>query len=218
MDSKVPQHPNIDEEVMVSTAFTSYLSTSVEDPVLALDISDKCKDALKRYVPISEVDDTQRLLALRNFLVDALLKPFKKVGSKSPTISPAVADEFEDDIDASMATIETASRQEKFDLSKPIETRKRAVTWWALYRYFPIIGPNNIQPSTINQPANAMMLAAAFHQEYNAFRIAFEPGEKHSSGKNQIPMPNPSFLRIHFILAKIFNADPPLRCTLRIKE
>lgn len=139
----IPQHPNVDEETIVSTAFSTYLSAAFEDPVKAWELYDRCSQAFSRYVQISPQDDTKRVLEafithlpvagritlireieensanarklrqLRNFLVDALLKPARNVGLQSLTISPGLAEEFEDDIDTAMINIDPSSRNQQ---------------------------------------------------------------------------------------------------------
>lgn len=54
------------------------------------------------------------------------------------------------------------------------QTENKSTIWWALYRYFPDL-KDLIDPSTINQPGNAITMTNALHEEFGAFNLALEP-------------------------------------------
>lgn len=61
----------------------------------------------------------------------------------------------------------------KFEEKNATQTKNKATTWWALYRYFPAL-ENKIGPDTINQPRNAITLASALHEEFGQFTFGFQ--------------------------------------------
>ncbi|KAK1770066.1 hypothetical protein QBC33DRAFT_617379, partial [Phialemonium atrogriseum] len=64
-------------------------------------------------------DDSTKLRQLRNFLVDAILKPMKAAGGKNPKtpITPTLHPDAKDDILLSMATIEPSSINDQGQLT-----------------------------------------------------------------------------------------------------
>ncbi|KAK0730226.1 hypothetical protein B0H67DRAFT_477314 [Lasiosphaeris hirsuta] len=98
----------------------------------------------------------------------------------------------------------------EFNENNALEVRKKATIWWALYRYFPIIGSDTIGASTINKCENAIILFSAIHGDFGKFGshsnrsaryikseiTAFIPPAVTFRQYNPtIPMPNPNLLR-----------------------
>ncbi|KAK3359158.1 hypothetical protein B0T25DRAFT_564196 [Lasiosphaeria hispida] len=255
---EIPPRPSVSAET-IEDEYESSISSMFSSPNLGEDLKAKALQALECYTPLHPSDDTINLLRafmdhlptkgqlvlvaeivehandpgklrmLRNFLVGAILKPMKLASGRTPEASRSSAPEFENDINASMATIESfssneqsqlrqdclkrdghrcvisgiidrkhffklppASRQgrrhgevqaahilpfalSEFNENNALEVRKKATIWWALYRYFPIIGPDTIGASTINKRENAIILHSAIHGNFGKFGIAFEP-------------------------------------------
>ncbi|KAK3933796.1 hypothetical protein QBC46DRAFT_401240 [Diplogelasinospora grovesii] len=134
---EIPRHPSISSED------ESPLPSVFPSPQLAEDLEGKASRALRNYTPISPTDDTKDVLAiflehlstqgqmvlmaeidqfaadppklrmLRNFLVDAILKPMKLGGGKSPSIEPTPDLEAAQDIGLSMTTIESFRNEQR---------------------------------------------------------------------------------------------------------
>ncbi|KAK3934148.1 hypothetical protein QBC46DRAFT_300301 [Diplogelasinospora grovesii] len=140
--AEVPRHPSISTE-SITSEYESSLPSVFPSPQLAQDLEGKVSRALAGYTPIRPSDDTKdvlnaflehlptrgqlvlmaeidehaadppKLRMLRNFLVDAILKPMKLAGGNSPMVTPSPAPQAADEIEESMATIESSSRSEQ---------------------------------------------------------------------------------------------------------
>lgn len=163
--SDLPRHPSVGAET-IATEYESSLSSTFSSLDLAEDLQAKAFRALERYTPLRPSDDTRELLMaflkhlptkgrlvlmaeidehaddagklrmLRDFLVNAILKPsmffprrldemcilisciVKLAGGQSPATSLLSALEFEDETEASIANTETSSRSEHCKLRK----------------------------------------------------------------------------------------------------
>lgn len=62
----------------------------------------------------------------------------------------------------------------KFDETDAVQTRNKAIIWFALYRYFPEI-EGKIEPGNINQHGNALSLSLETHSSFSKYWIGFEP-------------------------------------------
>lgn len=52
--------------------------------------------------------------------------------------------------------------------------RNKSIIWWALQRYFPGIR-SVIQPDTVNQPGNAIMLGYSTARIFGSYELALQP-------------------------------------------
>ncbi|KFY31596.1 hypothetical protein V493_00984 [Pseudogymnoascus sp. VKM F-4281 (FW-2241)] len=111
------------------------------------------------------------------------------------------------------------------DLDRAQEVENAAIIWAALYRYFPAL-VGEIAPDTINSNANGITLFVALHKCFGQFMVYFERMEQpntyrlvwtennivktlcppvitFSAKDPSIPVPNPHFLQVHCVVAKI---------------
>lgn len=61
-----------------------------------------------------------------------------------------------------------------FDDTDAVQTRKSAIIWFAIHRYFPELR-GKLDARSINQPANACIMDANVHQMFDDYRLAFLP-------------------------------------------
>ncbi|KAM7202443.1 hypothetical protein V8F33_002851 [Rhypophila sp. PSN 637] len=124
----IPRHPSISAEDLES-GYKSPLPSVDENTDYTLDLKERAILVLNRYKPSTESDDTAKVLGafidylpsegqvvlmqeiqgyaddlvklrqLRNFMVDAILKPMKVAGGRSPHVPWVPASGFEDEMD-----------------------------------------------------------------------------------------------------------------------
>ncbi|KAM0254345.1 hypothetical protein ACHAQJ_006877 [Trichoderma viride] len=176
-------------------------------------------------------DEPVKLRMLRNFLVDAILKPCKDYIMWVYEVEVGCINEEFSDVSGRQKSQAPYANAYPKCWSGDCITEIKATIWWALYRYFPFIS-GKIGTDTINEPENAITLWTEAHHEFGKYNLALEPDEKkqnryrtHMLNPNvacaalvhsvvhmkcadeSIPMPDPDFLKVHFQVSKILQVS-----------
>ncbi|KAK5654003.1 hypothetical protein OQA88_7680 [Cercophora sp. LCS_1] len=113
-----------------------------------------------------------------------------------------------------------------------LETENKALIWWTLYRYFPVL-QGKIDAASINQLGNVVTLHTDVHDTFGDFELTFWPQENapHSYETTimvpqfgmesklgsslihleqhdaDIPMPDPEYFKVHHIISQILEVS-----------
>lgn len=123
-----------------------------------------------------------------------------------------------------------------FDESDAVQTRNKAIIWFAIHRYFPQL-QDKIDARSINQAANAISLEKSIHGHFGVYNIAFShvhdvqrpnlydivkigddrvrliPSKSGSSrveflqAVDDIPMPDTDYLTVHQVIGRILQVS-----------